>query len=117
MSMATPEIELVLDAQVDTPGPQAPTPGHSHAISVTRYRVVRVLQGRYQHPFALVGHDGADMASPEFRPGVRKRIELTLKFPRHTTQLNPFTRENPGIPVYYCVTSRLISQAPMPRSY
>jgi hypothetical protein len=108
MSMTTPEIELVLDAEVDTPGPQAPTPGHSHAISVTRYRVLRVLQGQYQHPIALVGHDRADMASSEFLPGVRKQLELTSKFPPHTTQLNPFTRENPGIPVYYCVRSCLI---------
>lgn len=108
MSVSKPEIELILDVQVDTPGPQAPAVGHSHAISVTRYLVVRVLLGRYQHPFALVGHDHANMASPEFHLGVHKQLELTSKFPPYTTQLNPFTRENPGIPVYYCVTSRLI---------
>jgi len=105
--MATPEVELVLDAQVETPGPQAPVPGHAHAISVTRYLVLRILHGHYEHPFALVGHDGADMNSAEFRPGVRKRLDLSLKFPPHATQLNPFTRESPGLPVYYCVDSRL----------
>jgi hypothetical protein len=107
MAMET-SIELILEAEVDTPGPQAPARGHSYPISITRYRVLRVLQGQYQHPFVLVGHDSADMSSPEFRPGVREQLELTSKFPAHSSQLNPFTRENPGFQVYYCVDARVL---------
>ena len=106
METATLEIDLVIEAAVDTPGPQAPLPGHGHAISITRYRVLRVIRGEYSHAFVLVGHDRADMNSGEFRPGVRKRLELSRRFPPHTTQLNKFVRDNPGVVTYYCVNAR-----------
>ena len=111
MTNPNAEVQLVLEAEVDTPGPPVPLPGHSHMISITRYRVLRVMRGAYTHPMALVGHNGAHMNPPEFRRGVRKILDLSLGFPPHSTQLNPFTRENPGIPVFYCVAARVIGDA------
>jgi hypothetical protein len=103
--------EIELEAIVDAPGPPAPDPGHAHAISITRYKVLRVLRGQYAHPFALVGHDLANLSSLDFRPGVRKVLRLTTAFPPHTSQLNPFARESPGVPALYCLDSRTLTNA------
>ena len=105
------EGKLVIDAQLDTPGPQAPDPGHAHVISVSRYRVLRVLLGQYTNAFILVAHDRADMSSANFLPGVNKRLELTLKLPAHTSMLKPFPDKDPGFPVYYCVAVQLLDSA------
>jgi len=106
--MENQTIELMVDAEVDTPGPQAPARGHSYLISVTRYKILRTINGNYANELLLVGHDDADMNSPEFQPGIRKRLELTSKCPLHATYLNPFTLENPDLFVYYCVRDQLI---------
>ncbi len=100
--------ELVLEAELETPGPQVPAPGHAHVISVSRYRVLRVVHGSYAHPVVLVGHDRADMRSAAFQAGVRHRLELVRQFPPNTSLQQPFASEAGVYGTYFCVAYRVL---------
>jgi len=93
---------IVVEAEVVEPGPPVPAPGDSYVISITRYRVLKVLKGRYRHDFLLVGHDPFAKVQPNLAPGVRHRLELTVSFPAQASQLNPFATEALRIGIYYC---------------
>lgn len=99
-------MDLEVEAELETAGPLVPAPGHSYMISVSRYRVLRVVHGQYSHEWLLVGHENRDMAAPDFKPGARERRELSRAFPEHSHQVNPFAAEQPSLPVYYCLSSR-----------
>jgi len=103
--------ELVLDAILETPGPQAPAPGHEYRLSVSRYRVLKVLKGTYPRRFVLVAHDGADMSSAAFQPGTRKELELTSRFPVHASLMYPVNSGGRGEPVYFCIRARTLAAA------
>jgi len=106
--MKTFAVDIILDGILDRSGSPVPSPGHSYWIAVIRYKVINVFKGEYKHSYVLVGHDGADMALAEFQPGVKKRLELSIKSPQHAVYNNSFANENPGLPVYFCLHSELI---------
>ncbi len=97
---------LVLDAELEDPGRQAPRPGALYIIGVMRYRVLDVISGEYAHAHAYVGHHWADHQTPEFQPGVRHRLELTPEFPPGATLLNEFDVSAEG--VYYCTAFTML---------
>lgn len=102
------EQQLLVEAEIVTPGMQAPDPGDSYAISITRYQVLNVLQGIYPHSVILVGHALADMNSPQFAVGVRHHLSLTKEFPEHSNQLNLFVEEALEIGVYFCLSFEVL---------
>lgn len=96
------EDELTIEGEVLVVGPETDLPGDTLSISITKYRVLRVLTGNYEHPFILVGHSDEDRMSPTFTVGARHRLELTRHFPQHASLLNPFPAETPQLGVYFC---------------
>lgn len=103
--------EFAVEAVLETPGPQVPAPGHQYLLSVSRYRVSKVLWGTYARQFVLVAHDRADMSSAAFQPGTYKQLELTSRFPAHASLMNPFSAAAGGEPVFYCLTERIVKPA------
>jgi hypothetical protein len=99
-------VRLVLDAELEDPGRQAPRPGALYVIAVMRYRVLAVIEGEYAHDHVYVGHHWADLEAPEFQPGVRHRLELTTDFPDGATLLNEFDVSVEG--VFYCTSFELL---------
>ncbi|GAB3073258.1 hypothetical protein GCM10027053_43290 [Intrasporangium mesophilum] len=102
------EGDLLVDATVDTCGPQAPDAGDEYMVSVTRYRVIKALEGTYSSPMILVGHARADMSSPAFMVGARHRLSLTRQFPRHSSLLNQFADEASTVGVYFCTSFEVL---------
>jgi hypothetical protein len=88
---------------------QAPDLGDAFAIAIFHYDVLGVLEGDYPHPIVLVGHEGADLSSPEFGLGVRHRLRLTRDFPEHSNLLNPFVREAAEFGVYFCRSFQVLN--------
>lgn len=93
---------LVIEGELLVLGPEPDLPGDTLSISVSKYRVLRVVAGDYAHPFIFVGHSFEDRMSPTFVAGVRHRLDLTLHFPPTASLLNPFVAETPQLSVYFC---------------
>lgn len=93
---------LLVDAEIHTPGIQVPKPGDEFEIAITRYTVLRVLEGEYPHSVILVGHTFADFSTPQFQRGAQHRLHLTSEFPERAVLVNPFRQEAALIGVYYC---------------
>ena len=102
-------MRLVLDAQLEDPGPQAPRPGAFHIIAVMHYKVLAVVEGDYPHDHVFVGHHWADLSAPEFQPGARHRLQLTSELPRGASLLNTFDVSTEG--VFYCTAFETIERA------
>jgi hypothetical protein len=98
---------VILEAELEDPGRQAPDPGALYVIGIMRYRVLRVVEGDYPHEHAYVGHHRADLSQPEFQPGARHRLTVTREFPAGATLLNTFDVGAEG--VLYCTSFELIS--------
>ena len=99
-------MNLVLEAELENPGRQAPRPGSLYTIGVMRYRVLKVTIGTYSHEHVYVGHHWADLQQPEFQPRTRHRLTLTHDFPQGATLLNEFDIQTEG--VYYCTSYETI---------
>jgi hypothetical protein len=99
-------VSLVVEAELEDPGRQAPRPGPLYIISIMRYRVLEVIAGEYPHDHAYVGHHWADLGAPEFQRGARHRLELTPEFPKGATLLNEFDVSAEG--VFYCTAFEVL---------
>ncbi len=97
---------MILEAELEDPGLQAPAPGSLYVIGVMRYRVLHVLEGSYAHEHVYAGHHSADLSRPEFQPGARHRLHLTPEFPAGATLLNEFDVSTEG--VFYCTSFELL---------
>jgi hypothetical protein len=93
--------DLVVEAELLDPGSPVPAPGILHAIGLMRYAVLRVLEGDYEHDEIYVGHSGADLSAPKFRPGARHRLTLSRTFPNAASVLSPFDTRALG--AFYCL--------------
>jgi|GEM_PF-6516190 len=94
--------QLTVEAELLDTGFPAPKPGVMYVISLMRYKVLKVLHGRYPHQFILVGHHVPDINSPQFQIGVRHRLQLTRKFPEHASILNKFKEEARNLDIFFC---------------
>jgi len=104
--MSDPAAELIVEADLIDPGIPVPAKGESWVISLMRYTVVRVLEGEYPHDDVFVGHDDADLDTPEFRAGVRHRLWLTRTFPEQATILSATATREEG--AFYCLRFELV---------
>ena len=104
--MSDPAAELVVEADLIEPAIPVPAKGEAWVISLTRYTVVRVLEGRYPHSDLFVGHDGVDPASPGFEPGVRHRLWLTPHFPEEVSILSATAVREGG--AFLCLRFELV---------
>ena len=100
---------LVLDAELLDTGLVAPKPGFVYVISIMRYRVITVVHGKYANEHVFVGHHVPNLASPEFRIGVRQRLQLTREFPKGSTTLNGFEEESRSAGVFFCLSFEVLS--------
>ena len=101
--------DLVVEGEILVLGPIAPRPGDTLSIPITKYRVLRVLAGRYDHPQILVGHMPEDRLSESMTVGARQRLELTRRFPEYASLLNPFVAETAELGVYFCRSHTVLS--------
>jgi hypothetical protein len=100
--------QLIIEAELLDTGEPAPRPGEMYLVSLMRYKVLADVQGRYPHRFILVGHHLPDLGSPEFRIGVRQRLQLTREFPPHATLLDKFAAESREIGCYFCSSFQVL---------
>jgi hypothetical protein len=98
----------IVEAELLDPGEPVPRPGDMYLVSLMRYKVLKVVRGKYRHRFILVGHHLPDLSSPDFRIGIRHRLELTREFPPHATLLNKFEAESREIGVFFCSSFQVL---------
>jgi len=103
------EDEIIIEGELLDLGPEPDLPGDTLSISISKYRVLRVLAGHYAHAFILVGNSYEVRMSPAFVRGVRHRLDLTRNFPPHASLLNRFPAEAPRLAVYFCRLSTILS--------
>ena len=101
--------KLVVDAELLDTGLVAPKPGIMYVISIMRYSIVTVVRGKYANEHVFVGHHVPDLASPEFRIGVRQRLQLTKEFPKGSSILNGFEEDSRKAGVFFCVSFEVLS--------
>ena len=95
-----PHSLLVVDAEVVTPAAALPPPGFTRALQVDRYRVLRVVQGRYDHEELYAARD----AGEAFAIGDQLRLMLSPELPEGGTPVieDPYAINAVGL---YFVTS------------
>ncbi|MDD1744614.1 MAG: hypothetical protein LUQ20_02215 [Candidatus Methanoperedens sp.] len=96
--------QLTVEAELLDIGFPVPRPGVMYVISLMRYKVLRVIRGRYPHQFILVGHHVPDLNSPQFQIGVLHRLDLTGRFPKHASILNKFDDEARDLGIFFCLS-------------
>jgi hypothetical protein len=106
---ATSSATLTVEAELLDTGLPAPKPGVLYAISIMRYKVLKVTRGKYPHQFIFVGHKFPDLQSPQFSVGTRHRLRLTRRFPKQVTILNGFENESKETGIYYCLSFEVIT--------
>jgi hypothetical protein len=100
--------ELVIVARLLDSGVPVPLPGDSYAISIMRYEVLAVVEGRYLHPVAFVGHDAPDIDAPAFMPGAKHLLRLTRTFPSEASVVDGFAAESRDVGTFYCVSFEVL---------
>lgn len=68
---------LVVEAEVTAPADIVPAPGIVHALQVDRYRVIRVVDGEYDHETLFAARE----AGTPFHVGDRLRLTLISELP------------------------------------
>lgn len=102
---------LTVEGELLDVGLPAPLPGITYVISIMRYKVLRVVQGEYSYPYIFVGHDVPDLQSPQFQVSVHHRLQLTRKFPEHSSILNKFEDESRSVGVFFCVSFEVMHES------
>jgi hypothetical protein len=72
---------LVVEAEVLSPAAEMPPPGFTRALQVDRYRVLRIIQGRYDDEELYAARD----AGESFAVGDQLRLTLTRELPEGAT--------------------------------
>lgn len=98
-----PVVQLVVDARLLDVGIPSPKPGVIYSVSLMRYEVLEVIQGKYSHPFIFVGHHLPDLRGAEFNVGTKRRLYLTKEFPEHASILDKYQTPILGREAYYCL--------------
>jgi hypothetical protein len=72
---------LVVEAEVLSPAAEMPPPGFIRALQVDRYRVLRIIQGQYDHEEIYAARD----AGEAFAVGDQLRLTLSPQVPEGAT--------------------------------
>ena len=89
---------LVIEAEVVTPAQSVPPAGTVHALQVDRYRVRRVVSGRYE-PRELFA---AREAGTPFLVGQWIRLTLSPELPKDAAPLVTEAAEVARVGLFYC---------------
>ena len=102
-------VELVVEAALSDVGLPAPNPGTIYSISLMRYEVIKIIQGRYPHPAIFVGHHRPDLSEREFTVGGKHRLRLSKEFPEHASILDKFQTPVSRNEPYFCLSFEFLS--------
>ena len=100
---SNPTVQLVVDAKLMDVGIPAPKPGIIYSVSLMQYEVLKVIHGKYRHPFIFVGHHLPDLGGSKFVTGTKHRLYLTKEFPEHASILDKYQTPVSGRERYYCL--------------